>query len=130
MVNNVVLNKKKKKHKRVLPANEQCLGRKMDFTQCTRKRKDCTEFCGSHNRNLPNGKIGDDGHCFNRVKGKRGRKPKNQKLKMDENSIIGIRKYIDGEIYLVDESTNVVFSYKENKPIILGYLNNGAIKDF
>ena len=33
----------------------------MDFTQCTRKRKDGTEFCGSHQKNLPNGKIGDEG---------------------------------------------------------------------
>ena len=39
IVNNIILKKKKKNNKRILPKNEQCLGRKMDFTQCTRKRK-------------------------------------------------------------------------------------------
>ena len=71
----------------------------MDFTQCTRKRKDGTEFCGSHNKNLPNGKIGDDGSCFNKTKGKRGRKRKNPTINVDDNDIVGIKKYINGELY-------------------------------
>ena len=35
-------------------------GRKMDFSQCTRKEK-MAQNCGSHIKNRPNGKIGDDG---------------------------------------------------------------------
>ena len=35
----------KKRNRRVLPANKQCMGRKLDGKQCTRGRKDGTEFC-------------------------------------------------------------------------------------
>lgn len=129
IVNNIILKKKKKNNKRILPKNEQCLGRKMDFTQCTRKRKDNTEFCGSHIKNLPNGKIGDDGSCFNKTKGKRGRKRKNPTINVNDNDIVGIKKYIDGELYLVDKN-KVVYSYKNNMPIILGYLKEERITEF
>jgi hypothetical protein len=127
--NNIIQKKKKKGNRRVLPTHEQCLGRKMDFTQCTRKRKDATEFCGSHIKNLPNGKIGDDGSCFNKVKGKRGRKRKNIMENIGENDILTTKKYIEGELYLVD-NMNIVYNFNQNFPIILGLLKDGKIVDF
>ena len=72
--NNLVSKKKKKTNRRILPKNERCLGRKNDLTQCTRKRKDGHEFCGSHIKNLPNGKVGDEGLCFKIVKAKKRKK--------------------------------------------------------
>ena len=77
--NEIVQKKKKKSNRRRLPDNERCLGRKIDCTQCTRKRKDGSLFCISHQKNLPNGKVGDEGECFNKKKGKRGRKRKDQR---------------------------------------------------
>ena len=127
--NNIIQKKKKKNNRRVLPPNEQCLGRKMNFTQCTRKRKGGTEFCGSHQKNLPNGKIGDDGSCFTKVKGKRGRKRKNIMANISENDILTTKKYIDGELYLLDDK-NVVYNFDRNLPVILGLLKNGKIVDF
>lgn len=127
--NNIIQKKKKKSNRRVLPAHEQCLGRKMDFTQCTRKRKDATEFCGSHQKNLPNGKIGDDGSCFNKVKGKRGRKPKDVMKNIGDNDILTTKRYIDGELYLVD-NMNVVYNFNQNYPIIIGLLKDNKIVDF
>ena len=127
MANNLVLKKKKKSNRRILPKNERCLGRKNDLTQCTRKRKDGHEFCGSHIKNLPNGKVGDDGACFNKKKGKRGRKRKNLLDSQDETGILTTKKYINGSIYLVD-SNNVVYTFKNQKPVILGILN-GEILD-
>ena len=127
MANNLVLKKKKKSNRRILPKNERCLGRKNDLTQCTRKRKDGHEFCGSHIKNLPNGKVGDDGACFNKKKGKRGRKRKNLLDNQDETGILTTKKYINGSIYLVD-SNNVVYTFKNQKPVILGILN-GEILD-
>jgi hypothetical protein len=129
IVNNTILKKKKKTNKRNLPKNEQCLGRKGDFTQCTRKRKDGTFFCGSHMKKLTNGMIGDDGACFNRKKGKRGRKRKNIMENVGENDILTTKKYIDGERYLVD-NRNVVYTYNQESPVILGYLSDGRICDF
>ena len=136
-VNDMICNKKKKPSKRNLPKNEQCLGRKSDFRQCTRKRRNIvidgvtfTDFCGSHAKNLPKGKIGDGGACLLIPKGKRGRKRKDHKQNVDDNDILTIRTYIKDQQYLVDEH-NVVYSYNgDERPIILGILKNDEIVDF
>jgi hypothetical protein len=119
--NNLISKKKKKTNRRILPKGERCIGRKNDLTQCTRKRQIGHSFCGSHIKNLPNGEIGDDGACFNKKKGKRGRKRKNLIDTQNENGIYTTKKYINGEIYLVD-AKNIVYTYKKNIPIILGVL--------
>ncbi len=126
LANNLILKKKKKTNRRILPKNERCLGRKNDLTQCTRKRKDGSHFCGSHMKNLPNGKIGDDGACFNKKKGKRGRKRKNLLENQDETGILTTKKYINGNLYLVD-AKNVVYTFKNQLPIILGILDGNIL---
>ena len=126
LANNLVSKKKKKTNRRILPKNERCLGRKNDLTQCTRKRKDGHEFCGSHIKNLPNGKVGDDGACFNKKKGKRGRKRKNLLETDNENGILTTKKYINGGVYLVD-AKNIVYTFRENKPVILGVLSGDLL---
>ena len=126
-INDTILNRTKKPNKRILPSNEQCVGRKMDFTQCTRKRKDNTEFCGSHIKNRPNGKIGDDGSCFNKKKGTRGRKRKNLNDNVGENEILTTKKYIGNELYLMD-SNNVIYTYNQEFPVILGLYNEKTDK--
>ena len=93
-------NREKKTNKRIFYLVRRCLGRKMDFSQCTRKRKDNTEFCGSHIKNRPNGKIGDDGSCFHRKKGKRGRKRKNINSNVSEHEILTTKIYIGNDLYL------------------------------
>ena len=129
LANNLLVKKKKKSNRRILPKNERCLGRKNDLTQCTRKRKDGTCFCGSHMKKLTNGMIGDDGACFNKKKGKRGRKRKNIMENVGKNDILTTKVYIDKEIYLVDNK-NVVYTFNQNNPVILGYLKDGKINDF
>lgn len=119
IVNEVFLKQKKKVNKRNLPCGERCLGRKMDFSQCTRKRKDNTEFCGSHIKNRPNGKIGDDGSCFHRKKGKRGRKRKNLNNNVGENEILTTKFYHNGSLHLKDKH-NIVYTYNQDYPVILG----------
>ena len=57
-------------------ASQQCMGRKLDGKQCTRGRKDGTEFCKSHLNKLPFGRIDDDDYCV-KEPSKRGRKRKN-----------------------------------------------------
>ena len=126
LANNLVSKKKKKTNRRILPKNERCLGRKNDLTQCTRKRKDGHEFCGSHIKNLPNGKVGDDGACFNKKKGKRGRKRKNLLETDNENGILTTKKYINGGVYLVD-AKNIVYTFREDKPVILGVLSGDLL---
>ena len=130
IINKVMLDKKKKPNKRILGINEQCLGRKMDFTQCTRKRKDDTNFCGSHIKNLPNGLIGDNGECFNKVKKKRGRKRKDCLKAVNDDEFATTKVNIDNEDYLINKR-NIVFSFKEENenvyPVIEGVLVDGKI---
>jgi hypothetical protein len=129
IINDLFIKKKKKTTKKCLPCNERCNGRKMDFSQCTRKRKDGTKFCGSHIKNRPNGEIDDDGSCFNRRKGKRGRKRKNINDNVGKDVILTTKKYINGELYLLDQN-QVVYNYSQNMPIILGVLKDEQIVSF
>ena len=122
VVNNIIQQQKKKVNKRNLPCNERCLGRKMDLSQCTRKRKDGAEFCGSHIKNLPNGKIGDDGNCFNKKKGERGRKRKNYYENVGDNEILTTKKYIGNELYLMD-TNGIIYTYNQEYPVICGRYN-------
>lgn len=122
IVNDIFLKQKKKTNKRNLPSGERCLGRKMDFSQCTRKRKDNTEFCGSHIKNRPNGKIGDDGSCFHRKKGKRGRKRKNINSSSTEDEILTTKIYIGHDLFLKDKN-NIIYTYNQEFPVILGTYN-------
>ena len=102
----------------------------MDFTQCTRKRKDGKKFCGSHKKNLPNGMIGDDGACFNRTKKQRGRKPKNYLKKNNEDEFPTTKIQINGEQYLIDEH-NILYSFRDENneiyTIISGIYKDGKI---
>ena len=47
----------KKRNKRKLNKNEQCMGRKIDGKQCTRGRRPNCEFCKSHENKLAHGRI-------------------------------------------------------------------------
>ena len=99
----------------------------MDFSQCTRKRKDGTEFCGSHIKNRPNGKIGDDGSCFHKKKGKRGRKRKNYNNQVGENEILTTKIYIGNELYLKDKH-DIIYTYNQEYPVIVGKYDNESKK--
>jgi hypothetical protein len=126
LATNVLSKKKKKNNKTPLPKEIRCIGRKIDFSQCSRRKKGSSDFCGSHIKNLPNGKIGDDGACFRRTKQRRGRKRKDITLNVSNDSLMTTKKYINGDIYLMDEQ-NIVYTFKEDLPVILGILENGSI---
>ena len=50
----------KKRNRRVLPTDKQCMGRKLDGHQCTRGRyREDSEYCKSHANKLPLGRIDD-----------------------------------------------------------------------
>ena len=44
----------------------------------------------------------------------------------NENGILTTKKYINGSIYLVD-SKNIVYTFRENKPVILGVLSGDLL---
>jgi hypothetical protein len=104
----------KKRNKRVLPKEVRCMGRKIDGEQCTRSRGNGCDYCKSHQKRLPHGRIDDDTYV-KKVKGKRGRKKKS----LESEYIATKVETINGVEYLVDEYENV-FKYDLENSEYLG----------
>ncbi len=113
----------KKRNKRKLDHNEQCMGRKIDGKQCTRGRRPHSEFCKSHQNKLPHGRI--DEPYKNKECIKRGRKKKDKVIDYVSTSL----EIINGEHYLVDDN-NYVYSYNINNPEFLGVKRNNTIEPY
>ena len=112
----------KKRNRRVLPLNKMCMGRKLDGHQCTRGRKDNSDYCKSHMNKLPFGDVREE---FDIPPiSKRGRKKKT----IVNKYIVTHIEEIDGSNYLVDDK-NWVYSFNVNEPQFLGIkINNTILK--
>ena len=114
----------KKRNRRVLPADKQCMGRKLDGNQCTRGRfREDSEYCKSHANKLPLGRIDDK--LEHKEPQQRGRKKKNGKKSMEY--IVTKIETIGEQNYLVDDR-NFVFSFDTKAPEFLGIKSDGEIK--
>ena len=92
-----------------------CMGRKIDGLQCTRRRLPNSEYCKSHCRKLPNGRI-DEPNPLPKVKAKRGRKRKVEfdPRQNDDEYVTLWEKILEGEKYLVDIKGHVFTYQNEN----------------
>lgn len=113
----------KKRNRRVLPTHLQCMGRKLDGKQCTRGRKDNSEYCKSHMNKLPYGRIDDEFKLKEPLK--RGRKRKSSSKEVEY--VFTHIEVINGENYLVD-TNNLVYSFDINNPVFLGIKTDNGIK--
>jgi hypothetical protein len=98
----------KKRNKNTIPQNYRCNAKRANGEQCTRKRKDGYEFCGTHTKGIPNGSVQVD--------------PANQnmrKLEVVVQDINGIAYYLDQEnnIYRTED----IISNKENPQVVAKY---------
>jgi hypothetical protein len=110
----------KKRNRRVLPPELQCLGRKCGGGQCTRSRKPGKDYCLSHLKNLKYGSILDE-NVEIKSKGKRGRKPLKQNYPPEDYIAVSL-EVIDDKQYLVDYNSNV-YSYCKEAPVFIGRKN-------
>ena len=94
----------KKRNRKLPPKELQCKGRKSDFEQCTRKKKEGEDFCASHLKNLKYGSIDAENDDY---------------IEMFEQEI-------DGKIYYVDNE-NKVYSHCYSSPTLIGTLVNDTI---
>ncbi len=120
-----------KRKRKSIPKEHCCLGRKQFGEQCTRRKKNGSEFCGSHMKSLPYGRIDDKQEFLCKVKGKRGRKKKKTNSLEDNDDYI--QTWIDkdlGDAYLIDKY-NTVYSNDPESPKIIGKKNQttGEIED-
>ena len=110
----------KKRNRRVLPAEFQCMGRKLDGKQCTRGKRDNSDYCKSHENKLPFGRIDEP------FKGKE-LKNRGRKKRVKNNDYIATHvEIIDGKNYLVDDR-NFVYTFNINNPEFLGIKQNNVI---
>tara|TARA_B110000285_G_scaffold234962_1_gene313928 strand:+ start:2802 stop:3290 length:489 start_codon:yes stop_codon:yes gene_type:complete len=97
---------KRKRVKNVLPVNDRCVACRANGEQCTRRRKDTNEYCGTHVKNRPYGVITNVSNSHNTV---------SVTLRIEE---------VNGIVYHVDELNNVYDNEdiikKANMPAIIG----------
>ena len=114
----------KKRNRRILPPEKQCMGRKLDGNQCTRGRHtEGSEFCKSHANKLPLGRIDDELQI--KEQSPRGRKKKSGKKSLDY--IVTKIETIGDHNYLVDDRA-FVFSFDTKSPKFLGLKMGNQIK--
>ena len=111
----------KRRNRKVLDPCDQCMARKGDGNQCGRSKKGESEFCLTHQRSLPQGRI-DDNTWQEKAKGKRGRKKKECPFENSDEYVATIAKIINGTTYLIDGQNNV-YTYNMEAPEKIGTYN-------
>ena len=114
--NNFELNKedfmKRKRVKSTIPAYERCCAKRASGEQCTRRKRDDGQFCGTHSKGTPHGIISDN-------------EPLNTTTKIEVSAVD-----IKGIVYYLDSDNNVydtedVISNKNNPRVIAKYEKHG-----
>lgn len=106
---------RKKRKKKPVPNGCQCLARKQDGFQCSRRKRDDVNFCGKHIKNRPYGRI-DDFKIGTKMLGKQ-----------DSEKYVQVKETtIEDTKYLLDKN-NILFNPDSYK--IIGKLTpEGIIK--
>ena len=105
---------KRKRIKSTIPAYERCCAKRANGEQCTRRKRDDCQFCGTHSKGTPHGVNTDSD-------------PVNTTTKIEVSAID-----IKGIVYYLDDNTNVydtedVIANKNNPRVIAKYEKNGDI---
>ena len=104
---------KRKRVKNFVPIFDRCCAKRANCEQCTRRRKDGSEYCGTHLKGTPHGIV--DAQT----------EPKNTTQKVEVYA-----QDIQGIIYYIDKNNNVyqaedIISNKVNPKIIAKYVKDG-----
>jgi len=104
---------KRKRVKNFVPIFDRCCAKRANNEQCTRRKKEGCEYCGTHQKGTPHGVIDNQNE------------PKNttQKIEVYAQDIQGIVYYIDknNNVYQAED----IISNKINPKIIAKYLKDG-----
>ena len=97
---------KQKRYKNDIPADLRCIAKRANNEQCTRRRKQDCEFCGTHCKGMPNGSI-----------------QTTEEIGAIKRRIDVFAKDMNGIMYFADEGNNVyrtedILANKENPQII------------
>ena len=109
---------KRKRIKNVVPFFDRCCAKRASNEQCTRRKKDGIEYCGTHMKGVPHGIIDSQNE----------NKPNTQKIEVWAQDIQGIVYYID-KAYNVYQAEDIIIN-KLNPKIIAKYTFISCIKKF
>jgi len=112
---------KRKRIKNAIPSLNRCNAKRANGEQCTRRRKDDCEYCGTHSKGTPHGLINGNDNLEH----------SNERMEVFAQDIKGIVYYLDkyNNVYKTED----ILSGKENPEIIAKcIIQNGSytIPDF
>lgn len=101
---------KRKRVKNVVPLNDRCCARRANNEQCTRRKKDGYDYCGTHVKGTPNGFMESGPNAGTNAL------PETNKVEVWAQDIRGISYYLDnnGNVY---EAEDIVMN--RDKPSII-----------
>jgi hypothetical protein len=104
---------KRKRVKNFVPIFDRCCAKRATNEQCTRRKKDGNEYCGTHIKGTPHGIIDEQNDV----------KVNTQKIDVWAQDIQGIIYYIDkfNNVYQLED----IVGNKKNPKVIAKYLKNG-----
>lgn len=103
---------KRKRVKNSIPVMNRCIAKRASGEQCTRRRKEGCEYCGTHVKGTPHGLINST-ECSETI---------SQKVEVFAEEIFGIVYYIDkfNNVYKTED----IVEGKQNPQIIAKYVKN------
>jgi len=106
---------KRKRVKNAIPDMNRCKAKRANGEQCTRRKKEDCEFCGTHSKGTPHGLV---------VPTENTLKPL-QKIEVSAEEIGGIVYYIDAfnNVYKTED----IMQEKKNPEIIAKYVNTNGV---
>ena len=106
---------KRKRVKNFVPIFDRCCAKRASNEQCTRRKKETYEYCGTHMKGTPHGIVDAQNENKNNT----------QKIEVCAQDIQGIIYYIDktGNVYQAED----IINNKINPKIIAKYIKNGEV---
>jgi hypothetical protein len=91
---------KRKRIKNAIPTSNRCSAKRANGEQCTRRRKDDCEFCGTHEKGRPHGLANMDSNVIEKTK----------KVEVIAREIMGIVYYVDktNNVYSTEDIMNEI----------------------
>jgi hypothetical protein len=107
--------KKRKRVKNVVPMCDRCASKRANGEQCTRRKKEGCDYCGTHQKGRPHGIVDSENET----------KITSQKIEVWAEDIQGIMYYIDknNNVYQTED----IVSNKSNPNIIAKYVKVGNV---
>ena len=102
--------RKRKRIKNCVPFHERCKAVRANKQQCTRRKRDCSKFCGTHIKGIPHGEINENTEC---------KEPETIKIQIWAEEISGIIHHLDNKGNVYDPQD--IFENKSNPKVIAHY---------